>query len=104
MPVHRLAWGIHRLHQVVSQHQRVLQDRAGPHQGPGPDLPPWRRLHLPPPVRDPQARPPPPGDQRGPQGVLRPVHLPGHGEPAAFQDRAGRWEAHCSRWGSFHTK
>lgn len=97
MPVHSLPRGIHRLHQVVSQHQRVLQDRAGPDQGPGADLPSWRGLHLPPPVRDPEARPAPSGGEWGEQEVLWSVHLSGDGEQAALQDRAGRGQADYSR-------
>ena len=98
MPVHSLPGGIHRLHQVVSQLQRVLPDRARPHQGPGADLPPRRGLHLPPPVRDPEARPAPAGDQWGQPGLLGAVHLPGDGEQAALHHRAGRWQADCPGW------
>ena len=90
-----------------SRHQYHLQDRARPDQGPRPDLPSWRRLHLSAPVRDPPARRPQArggeggymvthvthgtrdcmfvtclslsqvGDQRCQPGVCWPVHLPG---------------------------
>ena len=53
-----------------SRHQYHLQDRARPDQGPRPDLPSWRRLHLSAPVRDPPARRP---QARGGGGV--------HGNP-----------------------
>ena len=89
-----------------------VQDRAGPDQGQGPHLPARRGLHLPPTVRDTEARGPqvrpgpadhPPqsaaqvGDQQGQEGVLGSVHLPGDREQTTFQDGARRRPPHRAR-------